>query len=77
MFLDYLSQVHNYNSLLPNYFEKIPDKQDQETPVFNSQFQERGITNQVMLLLCGADLEMLIATVVFLFILDSLLAKTQ
>ena len=77
LFLDYLSSVHNYNSLLPNYFEKIPDKEDQKIPVFNEQFEERGINNQVMLLLCGGDLEMLIVSIVVLFIFDSLLAKTK
>lgn len=69
-FLDYLNQVHNYNSLLPNAFNYLLNKNNITMEPFNSQFEARGIGNQNMLLLVGSDYQVLGLSLVALFLLE-------
>lgn len=72
LFLDYLSQVHNYNSLLPSIFDYTMNKQNLTLVPYNSQFGARGIGNRNFLLLAGADLQVIIFSLIGLFLLNML-----
>lgn len=70
VFLDYLNDVHNYNSLIPNAFEYCMDKSNLTMQPYNSQFDARGITNQNIILLVGSDLQILALALLILFFLE-------
>ena len=70
IFLDYLNEVHNYNSLLPNIFSYFMDKTNLTLVPYNSQYEARGIANRNILLLVGADLQILIFSLLGLFCLS-------
>ena len=70
LFLDYLNQVHNYNSLLPNVFDQFLNKGNLSMDAYNSQFEARGISNRNMLLLVGADIQVMAFTLIFLFMIE-------
>lgn len=70
LFLGYLDEVNNYNSLIPNIFDFLLNKGNLTMVPYNSQFEARGIGNRNMLLLVGSDLQIMGVTLLFLFILE-------
>ena len=74
-FLDYIQQVHDFNRWMPNAFDLVLDKRHMDLTPYNSQYNSRGINTRNMLLLCGGDMEILVAIYICLFIVDEILPK--
>ena len=70
IFLDYLNQVHNYNSNIPNVFKYLLITSDIPTNSYNAQFESHGIASMNMLMLVGSDVELLIGSLVVLFFVE-------
>jgi hypothetical protein len=60
IFFDNLEAVHTYNSWMPNIFDYILNKKELNLESYNPAFEQRGLSNRNMLLLCGPDLMVLL-----------------
>ena len=73
-FLDCIEAVHNSNAWIPNLFAYILNKEDLVLQPYNPQFEDRGFSSRYFLMLCSADLIMMLVMLVAIGLL-SLLAS--
>ncbi len=71
-FLEKLESVHNFNKWLPNPFEYVLAPSRLNMTVYNEQFGSRGFTNCQMILLCGADLIVILGMLLAVIVLKPL-----
>ncbi len=55
-FFDCIEGVHNSNMWIPNVFSYIFNKDDLGLEPYNKQYEDRGLGHRNFLLLCNADL---------------------
>lgn len=69
IFMEYIQSVHDYNSWVPNAFDYYLDKSKMNMLAYGPQYVIRNINNSNFLLLCGGDIEILVLTLVSLFLI--------
>ncbi len=68
-FFDRIEGVHNSNMWIPNVFIYLLQKEQLELLPYNKQFEDRGFGHRNFLLLCNADLIVMLLMLVVIGLL--------
>lgn len=72
IFLRCVETVHNFNKWFPNPFTYFIEQKKLNMGSYNTQFNDRGITNRNMLFLCGSDIALMGLTLFIIIVLSCL-----
>ena len=63
IFFEYLESVHNFNKWMPNGFAYILKTSELNKEPYSDNFLDRGLDNRLLIILCGADIQMMILNI--------------